>query len=102
MVRRSNAISRETCQVQNVDEQIVRICSEERCSMFQARGACRHHKGNEIAALGRVRLKRLAGVRALVVATKRCSITPWSKGPHRGIQTACGGQEGRCERTNVT
>ena len=93
MVGSSNEISRETCQVQNVDEQIVKICSAERCSIVPwpvVRAAITI--GSKIAALGQVRMKRLAGVRALVVATKRCNITPWSKG----------GQEGRCERTNVT
>ena len=48
MVRRSNAISRETCQIQNVDGGPSTDNSEERCHNVPGPiDACRHHQGNE-------------------------------------------------------
>ena len=90
MVRSSNVISRETCQLQNVRKNRLNIGSEERC-MRNVPGpidAYRHHSRERKRDTRFFCLKRLTGVRALIVAVKRCNTTPWSQG----------GQEGRYER----
>jgi hypothetical protein len=87
MVGSSSVISRETCQVQNGTIRRYKAVRNA-ARMFQA---LRRVPPPDMGAKTRYtanRMNRLAGVRALIVAGKRCSKTPWSQG----------GQEGRDER----
>jgi hypothetical protein len=91
MIGSSSEISRETCRIQIVDGE---SSNKQRGTLldsrFQARRCVLPSPTGTKLQHAIQRKKRPAGVRALIVAVKRCSKTPWSQG----------GQEGRYERTS--